>query len=104
MLFLDVHILLEEFFSEINIPFDCEFLIGQPVDDEVILTEVYKVSPLLNLRTFPFGEWSTARGLTWSTMGLYDRRNSLHGFTVTTGFKKVSNTRTFSNQVFLNIF
>jgi hypothetical protein len=60
---------LEEFFTDINVPFDCEFLVTQPEDDHVVvLTEVYCVSPTLPLQTFPFGNWTPANGLNWPTI------------------------------------
>jgi hypothetical protein len=40
---------LEQFFTDINIPFEYQFLVAQPQSDHVVvLTEVYDVSP-----TFP---------------------------------------------------
>jgi hypothetical protein len=42
LLFLDKNSPLEEFFTDINIPFDCEIQVAQPEDDYVVdLTEVY---------------------------------------------------------------
>jgi hypothetical protein len=49
---------LEQFFTNINIPFDCQFLVAQPESDHVVvLTEVYRVSPTLPLQTYRFGNW-----------------------------------------------
>ena len=46
LLFLDTNTSLEQFFTDINIPFDCQFLVAQPQSDHVIvLTEMYRVSP-----------------------------------------------------------
>jgi len=71
---------LEQFFTGINIPFDCQFLVAQPQNDHVVvLTEVYRVSPTLPLQTYRFGNWTAGGGLTWSSQGLYRRRNSLQG-------------------------
>jgi hypothetical protein len=80
LLFLDTNTSLEEFFTDINIPFDCEFLVAQPEDGDVVtLTEVYRVSPTLPLQTYRFGNWTPGGGLTWSSQGFYQRRNSLQG-------------------------
>jgi hypothetical protein len=46
LLFLDTNTSLEQFFTNINIPFDCQFLVARPKSGRVIvLTEVYGVSP-----------------------------------------------------------
>jgi hypothetical protein len=80
LLFLDTNTSLEQFFTDINIPFDCQFLVAQPQRDHVVvLTEVYRVSPTLPLQTYRFGNWTAGRGLTWPSQGLYWRRNNLQG-------------------------
>jgi hypothetical protein len=67
-----------KFFTDINIPFDCQFLVAQPQGDHVVvLTEVYRVSPTLPLQTYRFGNWTAGGGLTWPSQGLYMRRNNL---------------------------
>jgi hypothetical protein len=83
LLFLDTKTSLEQFFTDINIPFDCQFLVAQPQNDHVVmLTEVYRVSPTLPLQTYCFGNWTAGDGLTWPSQGLYRRRNNLKGFTI----------------------
>jgi hypothetical protein len=90
LLFLDKDSSLEELFTDINIPFDCEFLVAQPGSDNVVgLTEVYRVRPTLPLQTYRFGNWTPGGGLTWPSRGFYQRRNSLLGITLKTGFKLV---------------
>jgi hypothetical protein len=43
LLFLDTNTSLEQFFTDINIPFDSHFLVAQPQSDHVVvLTEVYR--------------------------------------------------------------
>jgi hypothetical protein len=80
LLFLDTNTSLEQFFTDINIPFDCQFLVAQPQGDHVVvLTEVYRVSPTLPLQTYRFGNWTAAGGLTWPSQGLYSRRKNLNG-------------------------
>ena len=80
LLFLDTNTSLEQFFTDINIPFDCQFLVAQPQTDHVVvLTEVYRVSPTFPLQTYSFGNWTAGGGLTWPLQGLYRRRNNLEG-------------------------
>jgi hypothetical protein len=91
LLFLDKDSSLEEFFTDINIPLDCEFLVAQPESDNVVgLTEVYRVGPTLPLQTYRFGNWSPGSGLTWPSQGFYHRRKNLQRITLKTGFKIVS--------------
>ena len=74
---------LEQFFTDINIPFDCQFLVAQPqIDHVVVLTEVYRVSPTLLLQTYCFGNWTAGGNITWPLEGLYRRRNNLKAFTI----------------------
>jgi hypothetical protein len=80
LLFLDTNTSLDQFFTDINIPFDCQFLVAQPHGDHVVvLTEVYRVSPTLPLQIHRFGNWTAGGGLTWPSQGLYRRRNNLKG-------------------------
>ncbi|GFG39908.1 hypothetical protein Cfor_03352, partial [Coptotermes formosanus] len=80
LLFLDTNTSLEQYFTDINIPFDCHFLVAQPQGDHVVvLTEVYRVSPTLPLQTYRLGNWTAGGGLTRPSQGLYRRRNNLQG-------------------------
>jgi hypothetical protein len=82
ILFLDTNTSLEQFFTDINIPFDCQFLVAQPQSDHfVVLTEVYRVRPTLPLQTYRFGKWTAGGGMTWPSQGFYTRRNNLKGLT-----------------------
>ena len=82
LLFLDTNTSLEQFFMDINIPFDCQFLVAQPQNDHiVVLNEVYRVSPTLPLQTYCFGNWTVGGGLTWHSQGFYMRRKNLKGLT-----------------------
>jgi hypothetical protein len=83
LLFLDTNTSLDQLFTDINIPFDCQFLVAQPQGDHiVVLTEVYRVSPTLPLQTYRLGNWTAGGGLTWPTQGLYRRRNNLKGYII----------------------
>jgi hypothetical protein len=104
LLFLDKNSPLEEFFTDINIPFNCEFLVVQPEDDHVVgLTEVYRVSPTLPLQTYRFGNWTPVGGLTWPSKGFYHRRNSLQGLTLKTGYKHVCTRQILCIRKLLNV-
>ncbi|KAJ9584266.1 hypothetical protein L9F63_021388, partial [Diploptera punctata] len=87
LLFLERNDLLNEYFTGIDIPFDCEFLVAQPADTHVVLTEVYRVGPTLPLHSYQFGNWSHEGGLTWTENEFYERRNSLYGLVIKTGYK-----------------
>ncbi|XP_069681551.1 probable glutamate receptor [Periplaneta americana] len=94
LLFLDSGLLLEEIFTGINIPFDCEFLVARPEEDLFFkLTEVYRVGPTLPLKTFNFGNWTPLHGLIWPWEGFYQRRYSLCGLTLKTALVKDFNTQ-----------
>ena len=83
LLFLDTNTSLEQFFTDINIPFDCQFLVAQPQSDHVVLlTEVYRVSPTLPLQTYRFGNWTAGGSLTWPSQCFYMRRKNLKGLTI----------------------
>jgi hypothetical protein len=91
LLFLDTKLPLEEFFFDIDIPFDCEFLVAQGAGGHaVLLTEVYRVKATLPLLINIFGTWTSPGGLTWPNMTLYQRRDNLRGISLRTGFVKVS--------------
>ena len=83
LLFLNTNTSLEQYFTDINIPFNCQFLVAQPQNDHVVmLTEVYRVSPTLPLQIYSFGNWTAGGGLTWPSQSLYRRRNNLQGHTI----------------------
>jgi hypothetical protein len=96
LLFLDTNTSLEQFFTDINIPFDCQVLVAQPQSDHfLVLTEVYRVSPTLPLQTYRFGNWTAGGGLAWPSQGLYRRRNNLEGYIIQAAHETVS-------RIFLN--
>jgi hypothetical protein len=91
LLFLERASRLENFFTGIDIPFDCEMLVAQPGDNHAfLLTEVYRVSPSLPLQTYRLGNWAAGGVVTWPTQHFYERRNKLQGLVLKTGVTKVS--------------
>jgi hypothetical protein len=83
LLFLDYITSLEDFFSDIYILLDCEFLVAQRSngtedgDLEVSLTELYSVHPTPPLQIIPVARWSSNCGVTWSEVSFLDRRADL---------------------------
>ncbi|KAJ4427733.1 hypothetical protein ANN_25385, partial [Periplaneta americana] len=90
LLFLETEHLEREIFDDINMPFDCEFLVAKLQDGGgVVLNEVYRLGPTLPLNVCNLGNWSERAGSSWSTTSLYQRRNSLQGLVLKTGTMRV---------------
>jgi len=51
---------------------------------------VYRVSPTLPLQAYSFGNWTAGGGLTWTSQGLYTRRNNLNGYIIQATHLKVT--------------
>jgi hypothetical protein len=99
---VDTNTSLEQFFTDINIPFDCQFLVAQPQGDHFgVLTEVYRVSPTLPLQTYRFGNWTAGGGLTWPSQGLYRRRNNLNGNVIQVTRRDVSRNLFNMRQIYV---
>jgi len=66
---------IEDFFTDINIPFDCEFLVvNKEHDYHLTLTEVYRVSPSLPLQTRLLRNLASS-----NNQNLYRHRDNLQG-------------------------
>jgi hypothetical protein len=91
LLFFDSITSLKDFFSDIYIPLDCEFLVAQRSngtedgDLEMSLTEVYNVHPTRPLQINPVARWSSNSGITWSEVSFLDRRVDLQGILLKSG-------------------
>ncbi|PNF35911.1 hypothetical protein B7P43_G06973 [Cryptotermes secundus] len=91
LLFLDKVTSLEEYFSDVDIPLSCEFVVAQLSDKTndrdfmVSLTEVFYVHPSRPLQTHRIGNWSSGDGFMWSTKPFVDRRGDLQGVTIQSG-------------------
>jgi len=87
LFFMDTTTSIEDFFANIHIPFNSEFLVAQDasgVDSKylvVTLTEVYRVRATLPLQQHRVANWSSVSGIKWTTAHLYDRRD-LQGITI----------------------
>jgi hypothetical protein len=72
-------------FANIDIPFDCEFLVAQQEDDHtVVLAEVYRINASFPIHIHHFGIWTSISGATLSTVSFYQRRNNLQGLLLKT--------------------
>jgi len=66
---------IEDFFTDINIPFDCEFLVvHKEYSYHLRVTEVYRVSPSLPLQTLLLRNLASS-----NNQNLYRRRDNLQG-------------------------
>ncbi|PSN34588.1 Ionotropic receptor 115 [Blattella germanica] len=71
----------EDYFSDIYIPFSCQFLVAERRNDFIELRELYRVADGKPLITFPFGSWNSY-GHNCTGTFLYERRNNLHGLQI----------------------
>jgi hypothetical protein len=91
LLFFDSMTSLENFFSDIYIPVDCELLMAQRSNGtedgalEVSLTEVYSVHPTRPLQINPVARWSSNSGVTWPEVSFLERRVDLQGISLKSG-------------------
>jgi hypothetical protein len=78
---------LEEFFADIYITLDCEFLVTQCLrwteeEREVSLTEDYNLQPSRQVQTNIVAKWSSKHELKWSENSFFERRGDLRGISV----------------------
>jgi hypothetical protein len=67
-----------ELLSDVRVPLNAIFLLAQPSDDGVLLSEVYHISDKLQLRRF--GTWSENSGLRCTSWRyLHNQRTDLQG-------------------------
>jgi hypothetical protein len=81
---------LEDFFTDIYIPLDCEFLVAQRSngtedgDLEVSLREVYNIHPTRPLQIYTVAKWISKNGLTYSEVSFLQTTAELHGISLKT--------------------
>ena len=91
LLFLDRTMSLEDYFSDIHVPVNCEFLVAQEQEvtrdkrSVVTLTEVFRVHRTHALQIHRTGAWSSSDGFAWSTVPFDERRGDLHGAVIPSG-------------------
>jgi hypothetical protein len=91
---------IKEYFTEIKVPYDSEFLIGQFLGPKgsrnitLYLVEVYQDHPLRPLQTNSIAKWTPSGGFIWSRLPSVNRRAELHDVTIRVGVPgEVSVTR-----------
>jgi hypothetical protein len=94
LLFLEKSV--DQFFEDVFIPVDCEFLVAQRRGGNVVLlTEIYRMDKGLPLQHEEFGIWNQS-GLHASNESLFRRRSNFHGFTITATSMNVSTKLAFN--------
>nr|QNL15103.1 ionotropic receptor 6 [Aulacocentrum confusum] len=74
---------IQNFFSDIYVPFDCTFMVStSEFEDQETILEVYQIERDKELRQGLFGTWDIENGIKLSTSSLYQRRNDLFGQTL----------------------
>jgi hypothetical protein len=81
LVFIDTTASLDHVFKDVDIPFDCEFLVAQQ-SGKVSLTELYRVHYLQPLQKHRVANWSSADGFDWTTTTFTTRRRDLQGFPI----------------------
>lgn len=81
LVFFDNKTTFSDFFFEVYVPFDCEFMVARSINDtgREIINEVYQIDKKKELRSMRFGVWDVKRGLKSPKHGLFLRRNDLFG-------------------------
>jgi hypothetical protein len=70
---------ISSFFADINVPFNCEFLVARHEAMSVTLYEVYRVADGKPLNNVYFGRWTLMSGLGDVPASIYMRRKDLQG-------------------------
>jgi hypothetical protein len=70
---------VHNFFADINVPFNCEFLVARLTKAGVSLFEVYRVEQGKPLNDIYFGRWTLMSGLVSVKASIYLRRRDLQG-------------------------
>ncbi|KAJ9597580.1 hypothetical protein L9F63_011581 [Diploptera punctata] len=75
--------ILESFFSDIYVPFDCQFLVAQFFGNGVItLSEVYRIHPTSKLHFLLITNWTSNLQLTWNDSNFHLKQQDLHGLII----------------------
>jgi len=91
---------IENFFSNIKIPLDCEFFVAQPLinndkrEDGLSIIDIYQDHPSRSLQKHLVAHWTVSGGLNWSASVLIQRRANLHRISIRVGLTSdVSTTK-----------
>ena len=94
---------IEKFFSNIKIPFDCEFFVTQPLinndkkEDELSIIEIYQDHPSRSLQKHLVAHWTISGGLNWSAPLLIQRRSNLNAIPIRVGLPSSVSTTMVCN-------
>ena len=94
---------IENFFSNIKIPYDCEVFVTQPFinndkrEDGLSIIEIYQDHPSRSLQKHLVAHWTVSGGLNWSASVLIQRRANLHGIPIRVGLTSDVSTTTICN-------
>jgi hypothetical protein len=82
---------MEKFFTDIDVPVDSEFFVAHRQEDDVQLTEVYRVRGGYSLHEYAFGTVSGRNDVLSATnTAFYSRRNNLQGLIMQAATTEVS--------------
>ena len=71
---------ISDFFAQIYVPFNCEFLVTWPgKNDNLHIDEVYRVAKGKPLNDLPYGRWNPGTGLVSDKYNLLKRRVNMEG-------------------------
>ncbi|KAJ9579006.1 hypothetical protein L9F63_024894, partial [Diploptera punctata] len=84
LIFLTSEISVRNFFMNINIPLDSEFLVVQS-DNGQLLSEVFRLKPTSPLQIYRLGAYKSKDILTLSQSGFVRRRINFHKLIIKTG-------------------
>ncbi|KAJ9598771.1 hypothetical protein L9F63_026692, partial [Diploptera punctata] len=74
---------ISQFYSDIYIPYDCEFLIAQLSNQKIVtLSEVYRVHSTSELNVLPVANWNPISQLNWTANEFNERRQDLRGLVI----------------------
>jgi hypothetical protein len=94
---------IENFFSNIKIPYDCEFFVLQPLinndkrEDGLSIIEIYQDHPSRSLQKHLVAHWTISGALNWSAPLLIQRRANLRGIPIRVGLTSAVSTTTVCN-------
>ncbi|PSN56448.1 hypothetical protein C0J52_08369 [Blattella germanica] len=84
LMFMESKTNLDNFFQNINVPFNCEFLVAQQANDTIItISEVYHLSESTPLQQNIVATWNNNEGLIWNSKHLFEHRGDLMGIQLT---------------------
>jgi hypothetical protein len=83
LMLLNVGTEIDTLLTGIDMQINSEFLVAHRQEDDVQLTEVYRVKNGYPLQKHVFGEVNARKNvLNFTDIGFYGRRNNLHGLTM----------------------